>query len=64
MRPCSPPTRVREFVRGGGSVLREVGVRVRRELEACLGRRVFLEMRVNVERDWQVRPEVMRRLGL
>ena len=45
-------------------MLREVGIRVRRELEARLGRRVFLEMRVNVERDWQGRPAVMRRLGL
>ena len=62
MRPCSPPTRFREFVRGGGRVLGEVGVRVRRELEGRLGRKIFLEMRVNVERDWQGRPAVMRRL--
>ena len=48
----------------GGSVLKEVGIRVRRELEGRMGRKVFLEMRVKVERDWQSRPEVMRRLGL
>ena len=48
----------------GGSLLKEVGVRVRRELESRLDRKIFLEMRVKVERDWQSRPEVIRRLGL
>ncbi len=48
----------------GGSALKAVGIRVRRELEARLGRKIFLEMRVKVERDWQSRPEVIRRLGL
>ena len=48
----------------GGSLLKEVGVRVRRELEARLARKIYLAMRVKVERDWQSRPEVIRRLGL
>ena len=48
----------------GGLLLKEVGVRVRRELEARLARKIFLSMRVKVERDWQTRPEVFHRLGL
>lgn len=48
----------------GGLLLKEVGVRVRRELEARLARKIFLQMRVKVERDWQTRPEVFHRLGL
>ena len=48
----------------GGSLLKEVGVRVRRDLEARLARKIYLAMRVKVERDWQSRPEVIRRLGL
>ena len=48
----------------GGSLLKEAGILARRELESRLGRKIFLDLRVKVERDWQSRPEIMERLGL
>lgn len=48
----------------GGSLLKEAGILARRELEARLGRKIFLDLRVKVERDWQSRPEIIQRLGL
>ncbi len=46
-----------------GSRLREVGSRARRQIEALLGSRVFLDLRVKVARDWQRDPRQLRRLG-
>jgi GTPase len=43
----------------GGSVLKEVGTRVRRQLPEG----TFLELAVKVEKDWQRRPESLNRLG-
>ena len=42
-----------------GSVLKEVGTRVREQLPEG----VFLELAVKVEKDWQRRPESLNRLG-
>jgi GTPase len=47
----------------GGSVLKEVGTEAREELEVLFGRKVFLELRVKVEKDWQHRPHALERLG-
>jgi GTP-binding protein Era len=47
----------------GGAVLKEAGTQARRELEALLGTRVYLETRVAVERDWQRRAHALDRLG-
>ena len=47
----------------GGSVLKEAATEARRELEALLGTRIFLETTVRVERDWQRRPQALDRLG-
>jgi GTPase len=46
-----------------GQVLKEAGTAARRELEALLGVRVYLETRVQVERDWQRRAPALDRLG-
>lgn len=43
----------------GGSVLKEVGTRVRKQLPEG----TFLELAVKVEKDWQRRPESLNRLG-
>ena len=51
-------------VGAGGANLRDVGTRARRELEEALGRRIFLDLRVKVEKDWQRYPDRMERLGL
>ena len=51
-------------VGAGGANLRDAGTAARRELEEALGRRVFLDLRVKVEKDWQRYPDRMERLGL
>ena len=51
-------------VGAGGANLRDAGTRARHELEEALGRRVFLDLRVKVEKDWQRYPDRMERLGL
>ncbi len=48
----------------GGSALQRVGTEARRELEEHYSRRVFLDLRVKVEKDWQRYPDRVRRLGL
>ncbi|GAA3624108.1 GTPase Era [Kineosporia mesophila] len=47
----------------GGSRLREVGTNARREIEALLGTRIHLDLRVKVAKDWQRDPKQMQRLG-
>jgi GTP-binding protein Era len=48
----------------GGSVLKAAGSAARLELEALLGIRVHLDLRVKVDPDWQRRPSSLDRLGL
>jgi GTPase len=45
------------------SVLKAVGIDARQEIEALFGRKVFLDLRVKVEKDWQRRPYALDRLG-
>lgn len=47
----------------GGAVLKEACTNARKELEALLGTRVFMDTRVKVDRDWQRRPHALDRLG-
>ena len=47
----------------GGSIVRAVGTEARPELEKLFGTRVFLDLRVKVEKDWQRRPDSLDRLG-
>jgi GTP-binding protein Era len=46
-----------------GGRLREVGTTSRRHIEALLGTRVHLDLRVKVAPDWQQDPRQLRRLG-
>ena len=46
-----------------GSRLRDVGSRARKQIEGLLGRRVFLDLRVRVAKDWQRDPKLLRKLG-
>jgi GTP-binding protein Era len=48
----------------GGSVLKAAGTAARSELEALLGVRIHLEIRVKVDPDWQRRAGALDRLGL
>jgi len=47
----------------GGARLKAVGVAARRQIEALLGSRVYLDLHVNVLPDWQRDPRQLRRLG-
>lgn len=47
----------------GGSVLRDVGTEARRDLERLFGAKVYLELRVKIEKDWQRREGTLDRMG-
>jgi GTP-binding protein Era len=46
-----------------GERLREVGTKARKQIEALLGTRVYLDLRISVAKDWQRDPKQLRRLG-
>ena len=47
----------------GGSTIKAVGTEAREEIELLFGRRVFLDLRVKIEKDWQRRAHALERLG-
>jgi GTP-binding protein Era len=47
----------------GGQKLKKIGEAGRKEVEAFLGIRVFLELWVNVEKNWTQDPHALNRLG-
>ena len=47
----------------GGTSIKAVGTEAREEIETMFGRKVFLELRVRVEKDWQRRAHALQRLG-
>jgi GTP-binding protein Era len=47
-----------------GSMVREIGTRARPEIEALLGRRVFLELRVKARPKWRRDEAMLERLGI
>jgi GTP-binding protein Era len=47
----------------GGQKLRKIGELARKEVEALLGTKVFLELWVNVEKNWTQDPRALNRLG-
>jgi GTP-binding protein Era len=47
----------------GGSRLRDVGSKARAQIEALLGTKVYLDLRVKVAKDWQRDPKQLRKLG-
>jgi len=47
----------------GGTMLRKIGSAARKEIEAMGGRKVFLELRVKVDKDWRDDENALRRLG-
>jgi GTP-binding protein Era len=46
-----------------GARLKEVGWRARHQIEALLGAKVYLDLRIKVAKDWQRDPKQLRRLG-
>jgi GTP-binding protein Era len=47
----------------GGARLRTVGTVARTQIEALLGSKTFLDLRVKVAKDWQRDPKQLRKLG-
>jgi GTPase len=47
----------------GGEVIKAAGTEARLEIETLFGRRVFIDLRVKVEKDWQRRAYALERLG-
>jgi GTP-binding protein Era len=48
----------------GGSMIREIGTRARPEIEALLGRHLFLELQVKVKPRWRRDESLLERLGI
>ena len=46
-----------------GAMIKKIGTAAREELEARFGVRVFLDLRVRVEKNWSKDPRALRRLG-
>ncbi len=52
------------LIGGGGRMIKAVGTAARGEIETVLGRRVHLELRVRVRRDWRADDALLDRLGI
>ena len=48
----------------GGSMVRQIGTRARPEIEALLGRKVFLDLQVKVRPKWRRDEAMLERLGI
>jgi GTP-binding protein Era len=48
----------------GGSVVKEIGVRARPEIEHLVGHPVFLELQVKVKPKWRRDEGLLERLGI
>ena len=57
------PSQKAIVIGAGGSRMKEVGTRARKQIEELLGTRVFLDLHVRVAKDWQRDPKQLRRLG-
>lgn len=47
----------------GGARLKEVGSTARRQIEALLGTKIYLDLHISVAKDWQRDPRQLRKLG-
>jgi GTP-binding protein Era len=47
----------------GGEMLKKIGTSARKEIELMSGRKVFLELRVKVSKNWRDDPDSLRLLG-
>ncbi len=47
----------------GGEMLKRIGTTARKAIEEMSGRKVFLELRVKVEKNWRNNPNILRQLG-
>jgi GTP-binding protein Era len=47
----------------GGSMIKQIGIEARQELEQMIDRQVFLDLRVKVLKNWRTNEAFMRRVG-
>ena len=47
----------------GGKMLKQIGTAARKQIEDMGGHRIFLELRVKVEKDWRNNENMLKRLG-
>jgi len=47
----------------GGEMLKKIGMQARQSIEEMSGRKVFLELRVKVSKNWRNNPQVLRQMG-
>jgi GTPase len=52
------------LVGAGGRMVKAIGMAARREIEATLGRRVHLDLRVRVRKGWRRDEGLLDRLGI
>ncbi len=46
-----------------GSMIKEIGMLARKEIEGLTGRQVFLDLRVKVHKNWRNNPDALRLMG-
>jgi GTP-binding protein Era len=46
-----------------GSMLKEIGTRARKDIQALLGNKIYLELWVKVEKNWRDTPRDLSRFG-
>ena len=47
-----------------GSMIKDIGIDSRRDLELILGKKVYLELYVRVEKDWRNRASKLQQFGI
>lgn len=47
----------------GGAMIKDIGIAARGELQELFKRKVYLDLRVKVVRDWQNKPRILQELG-
>lgn len=47
----------------GGSMIKKIGTTARKEIEAMSGRKVFLDLRVKVHKNWRNNPDALQQFG-
>lgn len=52
------------LIGAGGQMLKRIGTEARRDLEALLGTRIFLQLWVRVRKGWRESPRALQELGL
>ena len=57
------PTQKGIIIGKGGKLLKEIGVRARKDIEQLLGNKVYLELWVKVEKDWRKKKSHLQDFG-